>query len=170
MRKYAAHLSRQSILDFSPSSCVCFRWHSPPLHNHQSWLNWLFFFINIHYMTWSCMAMQGTSGVKVTCFTSGVFLYPWSLSVSELIKGRWYVTRQTLVLSCSLLWLEWKLSVDLNMLWYSPEILIINSNRYGMILHLELTLIKLLPSSYNLSVLTEDLTVVCYWYGSRVRT
>lgn len=55
MREYAGHLSWQSILDFALSSCACSLWHSPPMHSDLSWLNRLFYFINIHYMTWSCM-------------------------------------------------------------------------------------------------------------------
>lgn len=74
MREYAGHLSRQSILDFSLSSCACFLWHSPPLHSNPSWLNRLFYFINIHDMNRSCMATK-TRSRKVTCLSVGVFCH-----------------------------------------------------------------------------------------------
>ena len=89
MREYAGHLSRQSILDFSLSSCACSLWHSPPLHSDPSWLNQLFYFINIHYVTRSCMATETRNRKSYTSHV-GVFpsapFFPWI----QLLGERWY--------------------------------------------------------------------------------
>lgn len=64
MREYAGHLSRQSILDFSLSSCACSLWHSPPLHSDLSWLNRLFYFQN----SLDDLVMHATKKRKVACW------------------------------------------------------------------------------------------------------
>lgn len=90
MREYAGHLSRQSILDFSLSSCACSLWHSPPLHSDPSWLNRLFYFINIHYMTWSCMATEpGVAKLHASHWGFSYLILPWT----QLLSEKWYFIR-----------------------------------------------------------------------------
>lgn len=72
MREYAGHLSRQSILDFSLSSCACFLWHSPPLHSDPSWLN-RFFLLYQHSLHESVMHDCENRGRKLTWLSIRVF-------------------------------------------------------------------------------------------------
>lgn len=101
MREYAGHLFRQSILDFSPSSCACSLWHSPPLHSDLSWLCRLFYFINIHYLTYiTCITKKSKVTRYILIFSQAT---PFIGNLTEI----WYHISLILFFSFFVFWSCW---------------------------------------------------------------
>lgn len=112
MREYAGHLSRQSILDFSLSSCACSLWHSPPLHSHSSWLKRLFSSFKIHYVTWSCMRP------RLAKLPVGVFRWIALL----LLFFFFFIISVTHLHHAAVFHMVAGVGVCKQVLWYSPKI------------------------------------------------